>query len=528
MNTPANPQNSQQQQQPTQRRPSVEEMVNAFATDVNAAIPQFARVLPPGITGEAFARVAITAVQKRPELLNCSKHHLFVALMQAAEDGLLPDGREGVLNVYNTKTAVPDGNGGTKDVFVKAVQWLPMVEGVRKLLWNAGIILETGVVYRRDKFEYQRGDDPRIMHVPMPGPRGVADMVAVYSVARFPDGRVSRDWMWREEVEQIRQAHSRSANSPAWRQETTYQEMAVKTVVHHHSKSLPTSSAVRDMVSRPEFWDSHAEQGDGAGQTAGIAPIGAGTGAALPSPNNFQQPIQQERTVSSTLEAIGNGATGEAVEPQRQRRTRRTKEQMEAARAAEEATKAQGGNGATNGAGASQAQQEAKHQPVDAGAGYSGGPVFEPDDEETGEIYDNEDPPGEVALVPAQGGGIQGTSQQVQDAQQRAAAQAAQQAAVQASQQQAGGTQQLNRAEVEKQLKMLLGAWSDWTTQNLVTKEGYLTWIETALRNVQTAEQRQAAVQWWQMTGGMRQQLGITADETNAFKERVQNFLQPA
>lgn len=461
--------------------------IDHFRNDLYAEIPEFTRVLPPSITGEAFARVAITAVQRNPKLLECEKQSLFASLMQAAEDGLLPDGREGVLNIYSTKTTDPKTG---QEVWIKAAQWLPMVEGVRKLLWNANIILETGVVYARDKWEYRRGDDPKIMHVPMPGPRSNADMVAVYSVARFPDGRVHRDWMWREEVEQVRVSYSRG-NGPAWTKDASYPEMAIKTVVHHHSKSLPTSAAVRDLVNRPEFWDTHAEHD--------AVPRFGGEDPALTSG------VQPARTVAGVLDAIGNGATGEQVE--QQKRKRRTKAEMDAARAAEAnaAAVAVGGNPGGNGQAPPQQAPRAMHT-NGPGEGPSSGVVYAPDDPETGEIYDEEDPPGEVALAQ------QAPTQPDQAPTAAAPPQAA---------------RSLNTAEVESQLKRLMQAWGEFTATNAVTKESYFRWLETALRNVQTPEQHKAAIEWWGMTGGMRHQIGITPEETKAFKERVQVFLQP-
>ncbi|TGQ26791.1 recombinase RecT, partial [Mesorhizobium sp. M4B.F.Ca.ET.214.01.1.1] len=58
---------------------------------------QFKAALPAHIPVERFARVVMTAIQNKPELLSAPRKDLFNAAMKAAQDGLLPDGREGAL-----------------------------------------------------------------------------------------------------------------------------------------------------------------------------------------------------------------------------------------------------------------------------------------------------------------------------------------------------------------------------------------------------------------------------------------------
>src|SRR5215471_9745157 len=56
--------------------------------------------LPAHISVERFMRVIITAVQVNPELLVVNRPSLWIACMRAAQDGLLPDGREGAILAY--------------------------------------------------------------------------------------------------------------------------------------------------------------------------------------------------------------------------------------------------------------------------------------------------------------------------------------------------------------------------------------------------------------------------------------------
>src|SRR5438552_10623132 len=67
---------------------------------------QLKMALPDHIPVDRFIRVTLTAVQTNPDLLNPQKvqrQSLFGALTKAAQDGLLPDGREGVIIPYKGK-----------------------------------------------------------------------------------------------------------------------------------------------------------------------------------------------------------------------------------------------------------------------------------------------------------------------------------------------------------------------------------------------------------------------------------------
>ena len=77
--------------------------------------------------------------------------------MKAAQDALLPDGREGALVIYRTKLRTNDG----QERWVDAVQWMPMVWGLMKKARNSGEIasITAHVVYRHDHFKLRLGDD---------------------------------------------------------------------------------------------------------------------------------------------------------------------------------------------------------------------------------------------------------------------------------------------------------------------------------------------------------------------------------
>jgi recombination protein RecT len=199
---------------------------------------QFADALPSHIPAKQFTRVVLTGIQNNPDLLECDRRSLWNACMRAAEDGLLPDGRHGALVVFKDKRRG-----------MKVAQWMPMIAGIRQKIRNSGEVatLDVEIVRERDHYEYERGDNPHILHRPTRGQRG--PVIAAYSIAKLKTGEVSREWMWVEEIEDIRK-RSRAADSGPW--VTDYGEMCKKTVAKRHSKVLPMSTDVLGLLNRDE------------------------------------------------------------------------------------------------------------------------------------------------------------------------------------------------------------------------------------------------------------------------------------
>lgn len=194
--------------------------------------PEFAKTLPSHISSEKFVRTAITSIQLNPQVAEADRRSLYGSCMKAAQDGLVLDGREAALVVYSGK------NG-------KVAQYLPMVAGIMKKVRNSGEIATWSVqaVYEKDQFEYELGDDERIVHKPMLGQRGKP--IAFYSIVTLKSGEKSREVMGVDEVQAIRQ-RSRAKDSGPW--VTDFAEMGKKTVVRRHSKRLPMSSDLEALI----------------------------------------------------------------------------------------------------------------------------------------------------------------------------------------------------------------------------------------------------------------------------------------
>jgi len=190
---------------------------------------------------DRFTAVVIRAVQENPELLQADRTSLFFACQKAAQDRLIPDGKEGFLGIYNV-------NEGSKETpkWVKKVQWQPMIGGLRKILANHGITIRSELVYANDEFVYDKGDNPSIVHKPMVfGERGA--IVGAYAIATDAASNMYRETMDMVELEKVHQA-SKQPNSGVWKTWST--EMYRKAVAKRLFKQLPLISAVAEVIDR--------------------------------------------------------------------------------------------------------------------------------------------------------------------------------------------------------------------------------------------------------------------------------------
>jgi recombination protein RecT len=202
---------------------------------------EFKPLLGTDTNVDRFIRVVLNAVLATPDLLEADRRSLIAACMKAAQDGLLPDGREAVLNIYNTKV-----KKGGQEQWVKMAQYLPMVGGLVKKLYESGEItyIDAAAVYENDKFVYRRGDDPKLEHEPSLGD-DAGKIIAAYAVIKLKNGEVKREVMPRRDIEAVRGA-SKSAERGPW--VTWYDQQAIKSVIKRIYKQLPRADALEKVV----------------------------------------------------------------------------------------------------------------------------------------------------------------------------------------------------------------------------------------------------------------------------------------
>ncbi|WP_337846784.1 recombinase RecT [Sphingomonas sp.] len=232
-------------------------------TQLESRAADFKMALPAHISPEKFQRTVRTAAQSNPDILKADRASLITACMKAAQDGLLPDGREAALVTFNTRKKDEQGRWST----VTLAQYMPMVFGLRKKILQSGEIssIETNVVYRREVeegyFVFEAGTEAMLRHKPM---LDLTDedlhddnIVAAYSVATMKDGTKSFEVMRRAEINKVRQVSQTGALGKKDRQGNDippkgpwvdwFAEMARKTVMRRHSKTLPMTGDLIDV-----------------------------------------------------------------------------------------------------------------------------------------------------------------------------------------------------------------------------------------------------------------------------------------
>lgn len=203
--------------------------------------PEFKPLLGTDANVDKFVRVVLNSVLSNPDLIEADFRTLVTACMKAAQDGLMPDGREAVLNIYSTKV-----KKGDREEWIKAVQYLPMVGGLVKKLYESGEVtyVDAAAVYANDKFTFRRGDDPKLEHEPTleddPG-----QVVAAYVVIKLKSGEIKREVMPRRDIEAVRAASKSSGKGP-WA--TWYDQQAIKSVIKRAYKQLPKTDALERVI----------------------------------------------------------------------------------------------------------------------------------------------------------------------------------------------------------------------------------------------------------------------------------------
>lgn len=221
--------------------------VDPLRQAIERMAPEFKMALPAHVTPEKFIRVAMTAINGNPELRAADKTSLFSAITKLAQDGLLADGREAALVIFNSKNK--DGGGWTK-----RVQAMPMIAGLLKLMRQSGEVawVDGHIVCENDRFVYRPGlDDVPVFEPDWFGDRGKP--IGAYAIAKLKTGEiVPPEIMSVAAIEKVRNV-SRSKDKGPW--VDWWEQQALKTVLRRFLKRLPTSADVERIFDR----DEHAQ-----------------------------------------------------------------------------------------------------------------------------------------------------------------------------------------------------------------------------------------------------------------------------
>jgi recombination protein RecT len=191
--------------------------------------------LPPHMKPERFISSVMTAVQLNPDLLACERRSLWLACMRAAQDGLLPDGKDAAIVAYKQKA-----------------QYLPMYQGLLRKFRNSGQFkwITAGVVYDGEVFEHWIDENgEHFKHVPS-NDNPDRKVRRVYSLATTKDGGVFIADLSLADINKRRAMSRASRDDAPWKQWPD--EMMKKTALRVLSKLLPQSSDIDVFLQRDE------------------------------------------------------------------------------------------------------------------------------------------------------------------------------------------------------------------------------------------------------------------------------------
>ena len=195
---------------------------------------KFKEALPSTMDEWKFISVAKLTLNQNPKLVQADKNSLMRTFMRAAQDGLFLDGKEAAAVQYGQQ-----------------INYLPMVEGVIKLMHNSGLIktISAEVVYENDCFEYELGSNPHVKHIPLlVGDRG--NRICVYCYVQTSNDGEYIEIMNMAEIEQCKQVAKTQSVWSKW-----FDQMAKKTVIHRIAKRLPKNDAINSVVRIDEDTD---------------------------------------------------------------------------------------------------------------------------------------------------------------------------------------------------------------------------------------------------------------------------------
>ena len=225
--------------------------LDRFKQNLELAAPSIAEVLPRHVDLDRFKRIVASAVASNKDLSRAAAENptsILTSALACAKDGLIPDGREAALVVFNTKIK---GQNGEQDRWAATAQYMPMIGGILKMMRQSGEVasLSSHVVYEADEFDYELGDEEKIIHKPaLVEDRG--KMVAAYAILKTKDGGIYRELMGRDQIMAVKSI-SKTASKGPW-SGPFESEMWKKTVLRRLAKRAPLSTDVIDLIQRDD------------------------------------------------------------------------------------------------------------------------------------------------------------------------------------------------------------------------------------------------------------------------------------
>ncbi len=209
---------------------------------------ELAEVLPATVTEAQFVRAFKNAVIADPSgnLLKADRVSLYQAVLRCAMDGVLPDGREGVI--------LPFYDNKTKQF---RAQFIRMIGGDRRICGEYGWALDARVVYENDGFDPDF-ENHRANHKPTRLGQERGEILGAYAIAEHRDGRkVGPVVMSMDDIQKIRKK-SKQPDGQLWTE--WFDRACEKTVAKRVMKQIPWDSKDRERIDRILADDTNGDE----------------------------------------------------------------------------------------------------------------------------------------------------------------------------------------------------------------------------------------------------------------------------
>lgn len=208
---------------------------------IRAMEPEIKRALPKLISAERFTRMALSALNTTPKLLECTQMSFLTALMNAAQLGLEPN--TPLCQAY----LIPYNNHGRLEC-----QFQIGYRGMIDLVYRSGNVqfIDAQAVFDHDEFDYELGLNANLYHKPTLGERG--NVKAFYAVYKTINGGFRFEVMGKGYMDQYAEKYSKSyeKESSPWKQ--NYEAMAKKTCIKQLLKYAPMTAELQRAISMDE------------------------------------------------------------------------------------------------------------------------------------------------------------------------------------------------------------------------------------------------------------------------------------
>ncbi len=188
---------------------------------------QIQQLIPKHVTAERIVNIALTALTRNPDLLECDPRTVLAGIIQSSILGLelhSPLHHASLVKFWNSKAGINEAT--------LMIEYPGLIELVMR--GNQVSYVEAQPVYAEDFLDVEYGTNPHITHKPqVHTARG--KLIGAYAYAKQKDGETKFHYMTAEDIEKRRNI-SKAKDSGPWK--TWEEEMYAKTPLRHLCKQI--------------------------------------------------------------------------------------------------------------------------------------------------------------------------------------------------------------------------------------------------------------------------------------------------